>query len=284
MSNIFIIDDDAAADVLAENMEYRGHSARRVRSVQDALSQIGLISQCDLVILDLLMPEGEDKAGARATGMTVYRKLRDSSPRLPIIVYSATQDGGIVDVINSDENSEFVSRWSGPSLSEFIALIVRKLGIREEPRPLRTFIVHGHDEASKLSLKNYIQNTLHLPEPTILHEQPNQGMTIIEKFEDLACSVDLVFVILTPDDIAASATMQPSQRRRARQNVIFELGYFLGQFGRHSGRIFLLHKGELDLPSDISGLIYIGIDHGIEAAGEQIRREINRLQGETTRA
>ena len=56
--------------------------------------------------------------------------------------------------------------------------------------------------------------------------------------------------------------------------MIFELGYFLGVFGRSSGRVFLLHKGALDLPSDISGVIYIDISNGVDAAGENIRREL----------
>jgi predicted nucleotide-binding protein len=52
------------------------------------------------------------------------------------------------------------------------------------------------------------------------------------------------------------------------------LGYFLGAMRRHSGRVVLLHKGQLELPSDLAGVVYIDIAHGIEAAGENIRREI----------
>ena len=84
-------------------------------------------------------------------------------------------------------------------------------------------------------------------------------------------------MLLTPDDPSAALSDPDAAKRRARQNVIFELGFFLGQLGRRSGRVFLLHKGSLDLPSDISGLIYINIDHGVDAAGEQIRRELNAL-------
>ena len=56
------------------------------------------------------------------------------------------------------------------------------------------------------------------------------------------------------------------------------MGYFLGKLGRKSGRIILLYKGKLELPNDISGIIYINIDNGIEAVGEQIRREIENLE------
>ncbi len=138
----------------------------------------------------------------------------------------------------------------------------------------RPFIVHGHDEATKLALKNYLQNVLMLGEPVILHEQPNGGRTIIEKFEDYAGMASMVFVLLTPDDLGADSEAPNDTKRRARQNVIFELGYFLGTLGRESGRVCLLYKRPLELPSDIAGLIYIDITNGIEAAGELIRREV----------
>lgn len=283
MAKIFIVDDDAAADLLAENLVYRGHDAKRIRSVHEALKNVRAISEADLVVLDLVMPSGAELGasadGNRAGGMAVYQQIREIARSLPIIVYTANQDGGIIDVINSDKAASYVPRWSGPSLGEFVELINRKLGIPDFDVPLKVFIVHGHDEVAKLSLKNYLQNTLKLPEPIILHEQPNSGRTIIEKFEDLSGSVDLVFVLLTPDDPGASASDSDSTKRRARQNVIFELGYFLGQLGRRSGRVFLLYKGNLELPSDLSGVLYQNIDSGIEAIGEKIRLEINSLSG-----
>lgn len=140
---------------------------------------------------------------------------------------------------------------------------------------IKCFIVHGHDETAKLQLKNYLQNILRLPEPIILHEQPSLGRTIIEKFEAYAVQANLVFVLLTPDDRMSTNEQSDQEKRRARQNVIFEMGYFLGQLGRSSGRVLLLHKGNIDIPSDIAGIIYIDISHGIEAAGENIRRELS---------
>lgn len=135
---------------------------------------------------------------------------------------------------------------------------------------MKVFIVHGHENETKLELKNYVQNTLKLGEPIILAEKASGGLTIIEKFEKYASGCNLVFVLLTPDDVYGT-------EKRARQNVIFEMGYFLGKLGRKSGRVILLYKGDLDIPNDISGLIYINIDNGVEAAGEEIRREISTI-------
>jgi predicted nucleotide-binding protein len=140
---------------------------------------------------------------------------------------------------------------------------------------LRSFIVHGHEDSVKLALKNYLQNTLGWPEPVILAEKPSGGKTIIEKFEEHAKNIDVVFVLLTPDDLGG-AVGSPSAPR-PRQNVILELGHSIGKFGRTSGRVILLYKGDLELPSDLHGIVHIDISNGVEAAGEKIRKEVAML-------
>lgn len=141
-------------------------------------------------------------------------------------------------------------------------------------REIRSFIVHGHDHQSLYELKDYLQNTLKLGEPVVLRQMPGLGKTLIEKFEREAEAVELIFVLLTPDDKAASLVDPDTEKRRARQNVILELGFFLGKLGRESGKILLLHKGFIEIPSDIIGIEYIDITNGIESAGESIRREL----------
>jgi predicted nucleotide-binding protein len=149
----------------------------------------------------------------------------------------------------------------------------------KEPRKqeIRSFIVHGHDQLSLYELKDYLQNTLKLPEPVILRQMPGLGKTMIEKFEREAEMIELVFVLLTPDDKVASPDDSESKKHRARQNVIFELGFFLSKLGRASGKILLLHKGPIEIPSDISGIEYIDISNGIENAGKRIRKELKAL-------
>jgi predicted nucleotide-binding protein len=144
-------------------------------------------------------------------------------------------------------------------------------------REIRSFIVHGHDHHSLFELKDYIQNTLKLGEPVVLRQMPGLGKTLIEKFEREAEAVELIFVLLTPDDKAAALAAPNDEKRRARQNVILELGFFLGKLGRESGKVLLLHKGPTEIPSDIIGIEYIDITNGIESAGESIRRELEGL-------
>jgi len=119
----------------------------------------------------------------------------------------------------------------------------------------KVFVVHGHDEAALHSVARFLEK-LGL-EATILREQPDQGLTIIEKFEACAAEVGFAVVLLTPDDIGGSS-MGSQQASRARQNVIFELGYFAGKLGR--GKACLLRKGDVEIPSDLYGVIYTDLD------------------------
>jgi len=119
----------------------------------------------------------------------------------------------------------------------------------------RVFVVHGHDEAAKEAVARFLAK-LDL-EPIILHEQPNQGRTIIEKFEGHA-DVDFAVVLLTPDDFGHAAGSTGEARPRARQNVIFELGYFVGRLDR--SRVCALHKGNVEILSDYNGVIYVSMD------------------------
>jgi hypothetical protein len=116
----------------------------------------------------------------------------------------------------------------------------------------KVFVVHGHDHGSKETVARFLSK-LDLV-PIILHEQPNQGRTIIEKFEDYA-GVSCAVVILSPDDIASSKGDPDVKEDRARQNVIFELGFFVGTLGRD--RTFALLLEDVTKPSDIEGVLYI---------------------------
>lgn len=124
-------------------------------------------------------------------------------------------------------------------------------------RSKKVFIVHGRDNEKKESCARALE---HMGlEPIILHEQPNQGKTIIEKFEEYS-DVGYAVVLMTPDDLGGLKGEQ--QQERARQNVVFELGYFIGKLGRN--HVTALVDGKLEIPTDISGVVYTALDpHGL---------------------
>lgn len=121
----------------------------------------------------------------------------------------------------------------------------------------KVFLVHGHDESARESTARFLEK-LGL-EPIILHEQPNAGRTIIEKVEKYA-EVAFAVVLLTPDDVGGSASDPQALNSRARQNVILELGYFIGRLGR--AHVAALLKGDVEKPSDYDGVVYIVMDTG----------------------
>ena len=118
------------------------------------------------------------------------------------------------------------------------------------------FIVHGHDETAKLAMADFVK-TFDL-NPIILDEKANEGQTIIEKFEVHAGEAGYAIILLTPDDVGARKDEKEQSNPRARQNVILELGYFMGKLGRE--RVCVLHKEEVELPSDIYGILYVSMD------------------------
>ena len=122
----------------------------------------------------------------------------------------------------------------------------------------RIFLVHGRDEGAKSAVARFLEK-LDL-QPVILDEQANRGQTIIEKFESHS-NVCFAIVLLTPDDEGGLRGGEKSGRHRARQNVIFELGFFIGRLGRQ--RVCALTKGSaMEIPSDYSGVVYIPLDDG----------------------
>jgi predicted nucleotide-binding protein len=114
------------------------------------------------------------------------------------------------------------------------------------------FIVHGHDGETKLEVAGFVERITG-GRPVILNEQADLGLTIIEKLEKYASEAGFAIILLTADDVGkakGAAQLNP----RARQNVVLECGYFMAKLGR--GRVVVLYETEVELPSDVSGVLY----------------------------
>lgn len=120
---------------------------------------------------------------------------------------------------------------------------------RSSARSSRIFLVHGHNEAVRETVARFLEK-LGI-EVIILHEQANGGRTIIEKIEHNS-DVGMAVVLLTHDDVGGKVggQMEP----RVRQNVLLELGYFIGSLGRH--KVCALRSGEVDIPTDFAGVVW----------------------------
>lgn len=155
------------------------------------------------------------------------------------------------------------------------AQISEKTDAASQRRSKKVFVVHGHDEVAKTNLEVFL-NEIGL-QPIVLHRQTDEGLTVIEKFEKHS-DVGYAFILLTPDDVAylkADEAKNDKDRKkelRARPNVIFEFGYFVGKLGR--SRVCCLYTGNVTLPSDVNGMIYKKFNASIDEVAYSIIKDL----------
>jgi predicted nucleotide-binding protein len=148
-------------------------------------------------------------------------------------------------------------------------------------RSNKVFIVHGHDGEARETVARFLSLIGFVP--VILHEQANRGRTVIEKVE-ANNDVSFAVVLLTPDDVGRSKA-ETELEPRARQNVLLELGYFIGHLGREN--VCALKRGDVEIPSDFAGVVWEKMDAGggwkqslgreLQAAGHSI--DWNKVMG-----
>jgi len=131
------------------------------------------------------------------------------------------------------------------------------------------FIVHGHNDIYKHEVARYIEKELKR-KAIILHEEANKGQTIIEKFENNS-TVDFAVALWTADDVG-KAKPEADLHNRARQNVVFETGFFIGSLGR--GNVIVLVEEGVEIPTDYSGVIFISLTGNWK---DNLRKEIEAI-------
>ena len=174
---------------------------------------------------------------------------------------------------------------------------------KPKPSTKNVFIVHGRDHKPMKELKAMLKEFK--SNPIVLHEQPSGSRTIVEKLEKYS-DVGYAFVILTPDDLGhlhdefkkaktsillkeILKAIEGKQKvgneaeiltkifkmmeKRARQNVILEFGYFIGLLGRD--KVCCLYKGDVELPSDMQGIVYIPFNKSVSEVRDKIVKELS---------
>ena len=134
----------------------------------------------------------------------------------------------------------------------------------------KIFIIHGHDEAKWRELRDLLEDRLKL-ETVVLKESPNAGKPLIQKFEEMANECCFAFALVTPDDVVEKEGISYFQ---ARPNVLFELGWFYGRFGRD--RVCIIKKAGTELPSNLDGMLSVvfheRVGEGIIEIEDELRR------------
>lgn len=128
--------------------------------------------------------------------------------------------------------------------------------------PAKVFLVHGRDEAAKHSVARFLERRVGL-DVVILSERPNLGRSILTKFQQEADGAAFAIVLMTGDDVGGlrpelAGGNPPPPVQRPRQNVIFEMGFFIGQLGVE--RVCALVPDGVERPSDYDGIVYVPYD------------------------
>lgn len=227
-----------------------------IELLDSILEELGRLSYGDNIARDALMKRAamliRRICGAESEYLSDLGGIRFGVMYAPAPEQAKVQawhnaEGRVRNLINTIKEEIDLFETAGPSEASVAAIVEQNTSI---------FIVHGHDEELKQSVARTIDK-LGL-ESVILHEKPNKGRTIIEKFQDYS-AVGFAVCLLSADDVGR-AVSAADETFRARQNVILELGFFLGRLGRERvAAIFRPHE-RFELPSDYSGVLFIEYD------------------------
>jgi CheY-like chemotaxis protein len=248
-------------------------------SVESALTAAAT-QKFDGAVIDLVMPSGpfddQDTEHGQQTGYLLAAKLVDIFPDIKIFLLTNSSSATSLEKEYRDTLNIFgvFSKISSRPLD-----LIRRINAAFDSKSFnpQIFIVHGHDREMVEFVQGTVVDRLKWPKPIVLDEQAAGGLTIIEKFENFAQSADAVVVLMTPDDVGGAVKDMSVSQFRARQNVLFELGYFYGTLGRVSGKVFIVKRGNLEIPTDLSGVLYISVDKIDRSAADNLVRELSVL-------
>lgn len=233
----------------------------------------------DLAILDLRLIDDNEPSDLSGLELAVR-----CGGDVPVVILSGkTNTSGLLLRLEEFRREHADIRISYVDKGEKTQVLLDAIVLALVPR---VFVVHGRDDAARLEVVAFLK-TVGL-QPVVLRDQPGKGRTIIEKFEDYS-NVSYAVVLLTPDDIGGLSTEQSSQgdlQPRARQNVVLELGFFLGALGRdHVAVLSRQSKEAIEIPSDYAGVQYLlmdpagnwRVDLAKEMRAVHIRLDLNKI-------
>lgn len=219
-----------------------------IRSEEDAAS---LAQQYN----SLLDADGfKFRSDGMVSGKPLYKPFEISSPKqiTPLANRSITANVDNPPTVHPVDHQS----WANSTISPAVGIhqgAKAKESLTPPAKTEKIFIVHGHDDVAKIYVHHFL-NQLTGIDAVVLHEQGNSSQALIEKLEKAADEIGYAVILLTPDDIGRAKT-DTELESRGRQNVIFEMGYFMALLGRD--KVAVLHQNDVAEPGDIRGMLYI---------------------------
>jgi Predicted nucleotide-binding protein containing TIR-like domain len=190
-------------------------------------------------------------AGMRGTYLAGLAAILAKKKLVPVASFGGAAErlSASLEAIGEPRLAGEYRRLNGPWTERSLEVVIKLTGIGMLPRVL---LIHGRSP-DWLRVKDWLREKIKIDEIVVMQQEFGDGRTLPEKFEQLASRVDKAIAIATPDDVGGLSTAETSAlKRRARQNVWLEAGWFWGRFGRNN--LLVLSRGEIEFPSDLTGL------------------------------
>src|ERR1041385_9224120 len=193
-----------------------------------------------------------DAATPYRAGARCIRALLDrpETASVPVLIHSAVDPAGITELNGLPAHVMYARK--GSDLASLVRSVLQPT--TDVPSSRRVFIAHGHNAEIRKAAVELLRR-LDL-DPVVLVDEAAKGRTLVELLERNA-KVDYAVILLTADDLGRAKTEARSQKR-ARQNVVFELGFFIGRLGRE--RVCSLYESGVEIPTDYEAVKYIQLD------------------------
>lgn len=241
-----------------EFFEAKGYRVITATNPTEAKKKLN-VGGIDLAVLDIRLENDDDEKDL--SGLLIAKSVAPEIPKIIVTSFPSYDyvreglrpqldgDHSVVDFISRDEGLTILLQ-SVEDVIESVMLEKKGRGTKQ-----KVFIAHGHDIELKDSVASFLKG-IGL-DPIILSETSGMGDTVIEKFERYSRDARFAVALFTPDDLGYPKNYPTEVKSRARQNVIFELGYLFAKLGRR--RVRVLYRG-VEIPTDILGIVYIEID------------------------
>jgi CheY-like chemotaxis protein len=223
---------------------YKVVEAETIGEAKDILTK----GEVDAAVMDIRMINEDDPADI--SGLTLASEV---APQIPKIILTAYPRPDLVRAAFRQVDGKLPVAVDFFDKGEGLPALLTSL---EKILPLRdVFVIHGHDDKARLEVENFLRKVY--LKPVVLKDQPIIGGLLLERFEK-ASATSFAVVIITPDDQCVLKNDGDKLELRARQNVILEMGYFMGKLGR--SRVCMLYEEGVVLPSDLHGFTWVKLD------------------------
>lgn len=261
--NILLLDDDPVfSNKIAEELVKQNHMITYFDSLIEAVDAVER-ELYDIIIIDLMLPPTYQDEG-----LIMLDHVKAYAPDSETVMISSRSEGmtRIVDKAYQSGARRFLDK-EDPAFMIKLLLLIKEI---KKAMGNSIFISFGHAELLKYQLKEFLEERLG-KRVLILADQPDKGFTIVEKLEFYSEKCNKAIILLTKDDKMADGS------ERSRQNVIHELGFFQGKYGRD--KVILLYEEGVELFSNISGILYRGFnrDHFSEVF-EDLRQDLAKME------